>query len=466
MKEIKIKLESTPYRLVIASLICFNILFILASIRHLLLQSNAFDLGIFEQYLWMASRGIFAPGTIHGIHIFADHGAFALLPMSLFYSIWSSPLCLLAMQSFCIAFTAIPLWRYTKRFNATHDQSWLIVLTWWMSPVVFNANLFDFHPEVCFLPLIVYAFCYIKDYKHPLTILGLLLCTLLARDGNILLLIGVAITLFIRRKFTLSFALFTCSCLWILFLTRFLYPWLGRLSVQGTERYSYLGESLSQILSNFSSNPIATLKPMMPADSIIYILMILAPFTLLLRRSDTSIMLSAIPLLASNVLSSSYSQKTLIHHYSFPIVLLILISTITTSNLKGFYGKKNRKFHLIVIAIVWVLLAKPGYFSSTYLSRIDMIEPLSAIKSSIKPNDRIIAASYLVPHFSGRMYIKFPSESDDVHELLNAYDTIILNTSKPGWGSSETTQKKLLNEAMNSNWSCQKIDKIFDYCKK
>ena len=95
-----------------------------------------------------------------------------------------------------------------------------------------------------------------------------------------------------------------------------------------------------------------------------------------------------------------------------------------------------------------------------------MIEPLSVIKSSIKPNDRIIAASYLVPHFSGRMHIKFPSESDDVHELLNAYDTIILNTSKPGWGSSETTQKKLLNEAMNSNWSCQKIDEIFDYCKK
>ena len=108
----------------------------------------------------------------------------------------------------CI-FTATEI---SKRFNATHDQSWLIVLTWWMSPVVFNANLFDFHPEVCFLPLIVYAFCYIKDYKHPLIILGLLLCTLLARDGNILLLIGVAITLFIRRKFALSFALFTCSC--------------------------------------------------------------------------------------------------------------------------------------------------------------------------------------------------------------------------------------------------------------
>ena len=96
-------------RLWIASFIVFIILFILATLRHRLLHSNAYDLGIFEQYLWMASKGIFAPGTIHEMHIFADHGAFALLPMSLIYSIWSSPLCLLAMQSICIAFTAIPI---------------------------------------------------------------------------------------------------------------------------------------------------------------------------------------------------------------------------------------------------------------------------------------------------------------------------------------------------------------------
>ena len=144
-------------KLMATSFLVFIILFLLATIRHQLLHSNAYDLGIFEQYLWMASKGIFAPGTIHEMHIFADHGAFALLPMSLLYSIWSSPLCLLAMQSLCIAFTAIPLWIYTKKFDATDNQSWLVALTWWMTPVAFNANLFDFHPEICFLPLIAYV---------------------------------------------------------------------------------------------------------------------------------------------------------------------------------------------------------------------------------------------------------------------------------------------------------------------
>ena len=453
-------------RLITASFLSFIILFILAASRHLLLQSNAYDLGIFEQYLWMASRGIFAPGTIHGIHIFADHGAFILLPMSLLYLVWSSPLCLLAMQSFCIAFTAIPLWKYTKKFDASDDQSWLVAVTWWMTPLVFNANLFDFHPEICLLPLIVYTFCQIRDYEHPLIIAGLLLCILLARDGNVLLLIGIAITLFIYRKLKLSFALVLCSYLWILFLSKFLYPFLGRFAVQGAERYSYLGGSLSEFFNNLNSDPINMFAPMQPLDSFIYILMILAPFALLLRKSDPAIMLSTIPLLASNVLSSSYSQKTLIHHYSLPIVLILLIATITKDNLKGFYGKEKRHFHLFVIAIVWISLAKPTYFTSIYQSRAEMIEPFSNVKHLIKNSDRLITSSYLAPHFSGREYIKFPQKSDDTSKLLAIYDTILLNPTKPGWGSSKEIQIELMDEALVNDWNCAKVEKIFDYCKK
>ena len=454
--------------LVAASFLSFIILFSLAAYRHFLLQSNAYDLGLFEQYLWMGSRGLFAPGTIHEMHIFADHGAFILLPMSLLYLIWSSPLLLLAMQSFCIAFTAIPLWGYTKKFAATDDQSWLIALTWWMTPLVFNANLFDFHPEICLLPLIAYAFYCMRDNQHPLKIISLWLCTLLARDGNVLLLIGIAMTLLMNRKLKLSIALVFCSSLWILFLTRFLYPSLGKFGdgFHAADRYSHLGGSLAGFIENLRSEPINMLASMQPGDSFIYILMIFAPFVLLLRKSDPTIMLSAIPLLASNILSSSYSQKTLIHHYSLPIALLLLIATITKGNLKGFYGKEKKKYHLLVVAIAWVIMAKPGYFTSIYLSRTEMIEPLSNAKVLIKNSDKLITSSYLAPHFSGREYIKFPRESDNISELLSIYDTILVNSAKPGWGSKEETQIELLDKASENNWDCQKIDRILDYCKK
>ena len=405
MQKNKIGGKLKPFSsLTATSFLVFVILFLLATIRHNLLHSNAYDLGIFEQYLWMASKGIFAPGTIHEMHIFADHGAFALLPMSLLYSIWSSPLCLLAMQSFSIAFTAIPLWIYTKKFDATDNQSWLVALTWWMAPAAFNTNLFDFHPEICFLPFIAYLFCKVKNREHPLSILFLLICILFARDGNALLLTGIAITLFLYRMPKTSLALASCTVLWILFLTRFLYPALGKTgsSFHAADRYTHLGDSWSGFLHNLFTDPASMLNSMQPADSIIYVLIVFAPFALLLRKSDPAIILSTAPLLASNILSSNYSQKTLIHHYSLPIVLLLLIATITKGNLQDFYSKGKSRFHLLWISILWILLAKPGYFASTYLSRTEMIKPLNNAKELIQSTDRLITSSYLAPHFSGR----------------------------------------------------------------
>ena len=123
-------------------------------------------------------------------------------------------------------------------------------------------------------------------------------------------------------------------------------------------------------------------------------------------------------------------------------------------------------YSLFTIALAWILLAKPGFFASIYLSRTEIIEPLSNIKVLIKNSDRLITSSYLVPHFSGRKFIKFPGDSDDTSELLTTYDTILLNPTKPGWCSSREIQIELIDEALINVWNCKKVEEIFDYCKK
>ena len=163
-----------------------------------------------------------------------------------------------------------------------------------------------------------------EEPRKPLSIIFLLICILLARDGNALLLTGIAITLFLYRMQKTSLALLSFTFLWILFLTRFLYPALGKTgsSFHAADRYTHLGGSWSGFLDNLLSDPASIFNSIQPADSIIYILMVFAPFALMLKKSDPAIILSTAPLLASNILSSNYSQKTLIHHYSVPIVLL------------------------------------------------------------------------------------------------------------------------------------------------
>ena len=265
-----------------------------------------------------------------------------------------------------------------------------------------------------------------------------------------------------------SLALLSCTVLWILFLTKFLYPALGKTgsSFHAADRYTHLGDSWSGFLHNLFTDPARMFNSMQPTDSIIYVLIVFAPFALLLRKSDPAIILSTAPLLASNILSSNYSQKTLIHHYSLPIVLLLLIATITKGNLQDFYSKGKSRFHLLWISILWIILAKPGYFASTYLNRTEMIEPLNNAKELIQSSDKLITSSYLAPHFSGREYIKFPRESENINQLLKTYDTILLNPKKPGWGSKKEIQVDIINSALKENWRCKILDGVFNLCIK
>ena len=95
-----------------------------------------------------------------------------------------------------------------------------------------------------------------------------------------------------------------------------------------------------------------------------------------------------------------------------------------------------------------------------------MIKPLNNAKELIQSTDRLITSSYLAPHFSGREYVKYPRESEDISKLLSIYDTILLNPQKPGWDSNQEIQVKIINNALKENWECQILDGIFDFCRK
>ena len=93
----------------------FSIIFLALSIsRHLLLHSIAYDLGLFDQWIWLASKGEPPYSTMTGLHLFADHGAWTLYLSSLVYKVFPSVYILLLSQSFSLCLTSIPLWFLCK----------------------------------------------------------------------------------------------------------------------------------------------------------------------------------------------------------------------------------------------------------------------------------------------------------------------------------------------------------------
>ena len=115
-----------PRRLSLTCLAIFLLLWAAAATRHALLQSNAYDLGLFDQWIWLASQGLPPYSSMEGVHLLADHGAWALYLAALPYHFHASVQWLLASQAAGLSLTALPLWWVGRQAGLTPKLCWLI----------------------------------------------------------------------------------------------------------------------------------------------------------------------------------------------------------------------------------------------------------------------------------------------------------------------------------------------------
>src|SRR5262245_44875817 len=67
------------------------LLMVCSSARHYLLRSGAFDLGFFDQAIYLISQNQTPISSLHGFHVLGDHASFILYPLALLYMIWADP---------------------------------------------------------------------------------------------------------------------------------------------------------------------------------------------------------------------------------------------------------------------------------------------------------------------------------------------------------------------------------------
>ncbi|MHC5730576.1 MAG: DUF2079 domain-containing protein, partial [Nostoc sp.] len=120
-------------------------------------QSTAFDLGIFDQAVYLISQGEPPISSFMGFHILGDHAAWIFYPLALLYKIYPSLYWLFAVQAVALALGALPTWHLARQAGLKENQAIAIAFVYLLYPLVFNANLFDFHPEMIALPLLLTA---------------------------------------------------------------------------------------------------------------------------------------------------------------------------------------------------------------------------------------------------------------------------------------------------------------------
>ncbi len=145
-----------PSLIVIMS-ISFLIFLISSHARHFLFQSNALDLGWFDQAVYLISQGQTPIVSFSDFHILGDHASFMFYPIALLYKIYPTVSWLFFLQALALSITVIPVYQLSLQAGLKEGQGIMMTLVYLLYPLIFNVNLFDFHPEVIALPCLLWA---------------------------------------------------------------------------------------------------------------------------------------------------------------------------------------------------------------------------------------------------------------------------------------------------------------------
>ncbi|WP_307731515.1 DUF2079 domain-containing protein [Microseira wollei] len=434
-----------------AIIVAFALIFFASSsIRHALLQSSAWDLAIFDQAVYLISQGQSPISSLIGFHILGDHAAFLLYPLALLYKIYPDVHWLLALQALALAFGALPTWYLSLEAGLKKTQAIAMVAVYLLYPLVFNINLFDFHPEVFALPGILAAVLAARLGAVGWFCVWIIL-VLSCKAVLALTVAAMGLWLLVFEKRRLCGAIALCTGIaWFIIATGVIIPFFGgELATIGRHlsRYQHLGNSFSEIVKNLLLQPGLFIKSVFSLANLEYLVLLSAPIIWGIYPQHLTPLVGAIPALAMNILADDLTQKNLVHQYSLPVLPFLLLAVI--SSLAAGRGWLRPRGIIIWSLVAFLALAKYGYFGSIYLNSLDNWQATRDAISQIKTSESVLTTHNIAPHLAQRRLIKF-TNADSPPTDLNEFEYILLNLRHPGWKSSREFAENLVNKVQDN----------------
>jgi len=423
------------------------LLFFASSLRHLLFQSAGWDLGIFDQGLYLLSQGHPPYSTLRDIHLLGDHAAWILYPIALLYKLYPSVYWLLAIQALALALGTLPTFALARQAHLSSQQAITLVLVYLLYPLVFNVNLFDFHPEVIAVPLLLTAVWAARARRFAIFLLCVAL-TLGCKEvlGLTVAALGLWLLLWEGRQ-RYGLLAIGLGTLWFGVSTQVIIPAFSGLQPAGVRLYGYLGDSMSEVMVNLWLKPHLVLGQLFSLGTLEYLALLLGPIAWGISRPAWVALFPALPTLLLNLLSIETQQRNLTQHYSVPILPFLILAGITTLQIqgKGTPSWPRRSSFILGWAIAaFLLLAKYGYFGSLYLQSLDTWQASRAAIAHIRTADPVLTTSNFAPHLTHRRLIRQTQTAAPPVDL-GEFHYGLVNLKHPGWLSTPAFAQTLVD---------------------
>ena len=429
------------------------IFFICSSVRHYLFESTAFEMGIYDQVAYLISQGLPPISSFLGIHHLANHAALSFYLLGPFYKLYPSVYWLLAVQAIALALGAWPTWSLARQAGLRPGQSLAIAAAYLLYPVVFNVNLFDFHPEVMAVPALLGAILAAR-LDRPIWFIIATLFVLGCKDALSLLVAAMGIWLFFfeKKRRCGAIALFLGTS-WFLFVTQALIPAYKDGGGPGAlGRYSYLGDSVLEMALNLVLKPGLVLGRVLSLDTLEYLALLFAPVLWGIHPRCIAPLVSILPTLGLNILSTIGEQRDLIHQYSLPLVPFLILVLISSLAAKRALFQQGRWIALWSL-IAFLCLAKFGYFWSIYLDTLDTWQANRTAVSLVQGQGGVVTTAAIAPHLSHRPNIKLQQTvaNTSAEDLAEEFQYVLLNLRHPGWDSTTEVSIALRNRLQTTD---------------
>ncbi len=410
------------------------IFFVCSSIRHLLFQSASLDLGYFDQAIYLVSQGITPIVSFWGYHFMGGHADWILYLVAVLYKLYPSVYWLFAIQAISLSIAALPIWHLARQAGLNASQAKTIALSYLLYPLLFNLNLFDFHPEVIALPLILTAVLAARADRvgwFTFCIVLILGC----RDALSLTVaaMGFWLLVFEKKRRCGAIAILLGS-IWFVIATQLVIPYFRPGGVESVARYGYLGSSLSEVVKNLFLKPWLILGKVFSLDTAFYLFLLLIPIAWGLSLRSLAPLVAALPTFVINILSESEPQRNLVHQYSLPALPFLLLSVISDMAIRKGWVKNPRTLVLWSL-IAFLALAKYGFFWEKYLDRLDTWQATQAAIAQVSSEGSVLTTSYIAPHLTHRPFLEYTRLAAPP-TTLNQFDYVLLSLRHPGWASS------------------------------